>query len=587
MSIVVRNREGDRGLPLSPGQTIARVGVCAGGAVNTVYTFDPGQERQVPDTLGYGPLATATSRSLVVDGAVRCLAVKSAASVAGSIKSVVQTGSGPAMTVSALTTPSNGPWFDLNLKIAITKGGALGTAAASVALDGKTIGYEFDLPAEKPAKIRGTVDLTTITLGDLNTLTFDLSNVDGANPSAITFSSVETIADVVSQVDAIAGLSASLISGKYLEISAVTLGPTGALTVANGTANALLGFTNTQTAAGTASSFIVPGAGVELVFATGTYVKDTTYTVPLTGPRMSLADYEAALSALRESGEAFAGVIAMQAPVDGADLASWQSKNDLVVGGWHQASENPIYPFWLLNSPLGGTGDSNITTNDGNVRDEMAGKGAIYGAVVHGDIYITTIEYAGVFRWPAVVTAGERCATRRLSEDLGYGGAGDLQNAQLRGPTGTKIRTEARAVVKMKDRGFIVLKDEGGAPRFVRGRTRYNAGSNLVSLGVLRAVFEADRIVRELLKLYENDDPPTDADGQIETVRKQGLIAAFDGALKSGLVDTAHFSAAFTKDIVLIPNAGTDKMVVTYTLQRKAQIEDVEGDLVIVRQIGG
>ena len=31
-------------MPLSPGQTIARVGVCAGGAVNTVYTFDPGQE---------------------------------------------------------------------------------------------------------------------------------------------------------------------------------------------------------------------------------------------------------------------------------------------------------------------------------------------------------------------------------------------------------------------------------------------------------------------------------------------------------------------------------------------------------------
>lgn len=587
MSISIRNREGDRGLPLSPGQTIARIGVCAGGAANSVYTFDPGQERQVPDVLGYGPLTTATSRALVVDGAVRCLAVKAAGSVAGAISSVTQSGSGPVMTVSALTSPTTGPWIDLNLKIAMTKGGALGTAAASVAMDGKTIAYEFDLSAEKPARLRGTVDLTTRTVGDLNTLTFDMGNVDGANPAAITFSGVTTIADIVSQVDAIAGLTATLISGKYLEISGATVGPTGALTVANGTANTLLGFTNTQTAAGTASTFIVPGAGVELVFATGTYVKDTTYTVALTGPRMSLADYDAALVALRESGEAFAGVIAIQAPVDGADLASWQAKNELVIGGWHQATENPIYPFWLLNSPLGGTGDANITTNDANVRDEMVGKGAIYGAIVHGDIYLTTLEYGGVYRWPAVVKASEQCAVRRLSEDIGYGGAGDLQNAQLRSATGVKMRTEARAVVKMKDRGFIVLKDEGGAPRFVRGRTRYGAGSNLVSLGVLRAVFEADRIVRELLKLYENDDPPTEADGQIETTLKQGIIAAFDGALKTGLVDEGHFSAAFTKDIVLVPNAGTDKMVVTYTLQRKAQIEDVEGELVIVRTIGG
>jgi hypothetical protein len=139
----------------------------------------------------------------------------------------------------------------------------------------------------------------------------------------------------------------------------------------------------------------------------------------------------------------------------------------------------------------------------------------------------------------------------------------------------------------MKDRGFVVLKNESGAPRFVRGRTRYPAGSNLVSLGVLRAVFEADRIVRRLLAEQENSDPPTGPDGQLVPGTREGLKSAFDAALKRGLVDEGHFSAAFTTDIILVPNAGTEKMRVTYTLQRNAQIEDVEGDIVIVRTLGG
>ncbi len=587
MTITIQNREGDRGLPPSPGQTVARIGVCSGGTVGAVLAFDPGQERQVPDVCGYGPLTIGTTRSLVLDGAVRCLAVKAAASVPGVISSVTKTGNGPSITVAALALPSSGPWVDLAVKVTITEGGALGVARANVALDNVTTAYSIDILTEKPATLRGSVDLTTITLGDLDTKTFDMGDIDGVNPAAITFSSVTTVAAAVTQVDATVGLAAALVGGKYLEISGAAVGASGSLAVANGTANALLGFTNLQEADGTLSTFIIPGTGVEIAFPSGTYVKDTTYTFILTAPRMSLADFDAACVALRESGEPFSIVVPMQATIDGVDLVGWQAKLELIVGGWHKATENPIYPAWLLASPLGGTGSSAIQTNDEDVRDEMNGRKAIYGAVVHGDIYLSTLEYTGLHRYSAVYTAAERCAIRRLSEDLGFGGAGDLQNSFLRGPSGTKVRTEARAVVKMKERGFIVIKDEGGAPRFVRGRTRYETGSNLVSLGVLRAVFEADRIVRELLAQQENSDPPTAPDGQLETAFKQGLISAFDGALKTGLVNENHFSAAFTTDIVLLPNAGTDKMRVTYTLQRKAQIEDIEGNLVIVRTIGG
>ena len=110
------------------------------------------------------------------------------------------------------------------------------------------------------ARAIGTIDLSAVPSsywapsGSLDTLTV-IVDIDGSGPQTITLVDPTGIADLVTQVSALAGGTAFLEQGKYLLIQSDTVFG-GSIAIGAGTANALLGFTGTETDIGTAPETI-------------------------------------------------------------------------------------------------------------------------------------------------------------------------------------------------------------------------------------------------------------------------------------------------------------------------------------------
>src|SRR5581483_8760135 len=339
MSISITLQEGNQAIPASAGNVVARVGVTSSGTVNTCSEWDGGQDAQVPSVVGYGPVVESTERALRINGE-HCVLVKANASISGSISSVVKTGTSPNITAAL---GSGAPYGNLSLAIKILTGGALGVAQMQYALDGASYNYAADLPAELPATVVGTADLTAAgALTALNGKTF-LVTPDGGSLATTTFGSLTSPADVAAAVQTALGAYgvATIVGGKYLKVTGITKGVAGALVVGAGTGNSNLGIT-AGTTAGLASTFQIPKTGITLTFTSGTYVAGDTYTATATAPKMTISDAQAALDALRSSGIAFGLVEIVQDPVDGVDTLAWAQALDAKIGSWHTASANRI-----------------------------------------------------------------------------------------------------------------------------------------------------------------------------------------------------------------------------------------------------
>lgn len=117
------------------------MGVATGGtaAANTIVTIgNPSQARTV---LGYGPLTEAVARTLAVAGGpVKALVMTG--SVAAANSTVTQSGAGP------LPTLAGTPKHDLQVKVKITLGGALGVGKFRYSLDnGNNYSEERTIPS--------------------------------------------------------------------------------------------------------------------------------------------------------------------------------------------------------------------------------------------------------------------------------------------------------------------------------------------------------------------------------------------------------------------------------------------------------
>ncbi len=180
MAIKFRIQAGLGALVANAANTIARLGVCAGGvaamvvngAPQGVYQYDAGQD-VTPDLVA-GPLAVDAQFGSVW-GAAPHIAVKVPATTAGTISAVSKNGdtTSPTPTVvgSAFDSVTNSPYDEFNVRMRYSTGGAPGAAVVDVALDSASYSYTYPMPAALPAAQRGTVDVTGITWSTLDNLT--------------------------------------------------------------------------------------------------------------------------------------------------------------------------------------------------------------------------------------------------------------------------------------------------------------------------------------------------------------------------------------------------------------------------------
>lgn len=290
------------GRSASPGQVVAKIGIASIGAANSIVPFSAGQVGQV-DNIGYGPLAASTRRNLRY-GIQKTIAALAAVDTAGVIGNVTKTGGGPLITLASIAASGDqiaGPWFSFpRPKITITSGGPLGAARGEFSFDGQTTHESIDLLPALPARVIGSVDLYSLALSSLNTLTVivnpdgngnktttfasvlsvtglvqqiqnsllsaatllgtaDLSaytpstingktliftDVNNASTYTVTFASVTTLTDILDQIEAqTVGVDASY-SGDYLQLDSTVFGEESHLLLGAGTANGDLGFSN-------------------------------------------------------------------------------------------------------------------------------------------------------------------------------------------------------------------------------------------------------------------------------------------------------------------------------------------------------
>jgi hypothetical protein len=559
----------------SPGQIVARIGISSIGAANTIVSFDAGQTGLV-DEIGYGPLAAATRRALRY-GRQKAIAALAAVDVAGTVSAVTKTGGGPTVTCAAVLADGDqiaGPWLAFpNLLLTIVREGDLGVARAEFSYDGVTTHETVDIAPKLPASLIGTVDLTGITLATLNAKTF-IFDPDGGGDETVTFTTPSSVADIATQINAVVADSASIVAGRYLKISGATLGSAGSIEIKNGTANADLGFTNTQSADGVDSTYSPQGVGITFTFPAGAYELGTTYEVTTTAPKMATTDFDAAAAALRASGEAFAILHVVYDPVDGIDLQAWQVALEAFRVECATAEDNPIFFKWVLGSVLAPVEDWDDVDLD--VKTTLAGtqEDHKFNTIVHGDVFLDFVEYSGRHRAQLALPYVERLARYALNVNPGLGAAGKLEACYLKNLDNTKARTEAEALVKMEDFGFSVLRDDKQLPYIRAGRTRAPITSQLTGEHTTRAALECARVLRDVAFSFSNSLPDLAPDGSLSPTDKVNIENAFNDALQNQIVEPRYASSARAIVTKFETIGGANKVYVTGIFQRLAWVKD-------------
>jgi hypothetical protein len=566
--------------------TIAILGVCSGGVANTVYELE--KDSTIADAIGDGPLTECTG-GVCRTSRRRQLAVKVAAGTAGVAGAVTATPSaqGPLITLSGT------PYDNLTPAVKVTKGGAQGVGQFAVATDGYNYASVLDIPAPTAATVVGTGDITAISpISTLNGQTLIL-NIDGAGNQTVTFASVTVIGDVATQVQAVITTrgTASIVAGRYLQVVSATTGTASTILLGNGTANTNLGFANAQSTTGAAATYLIPKTGIAVTFPAGTYVAGVVYTFPLTAPRFDVTAMNTALDALRNSNVDFDGIqiFIAQDMVDAAELLNFATALDVKMTSYQSGSPRK-FKAAAIGAPLGGTGASNIATNDTAVKNALASFTSQWVDIVHGDCYRPGTSLAGTFRRSGLWSLAAREAAYRLSSDPGNGEQPALEETSLVSPpdsTGAVVlaRDENTATVKMRPQRFTVLKTKNNAAYFDRGVTRAAANSKFRHMGVRNMALLAAREVQAILDVYENADRDLNPDGTLREPDAAAIDTAATKRLEIQLIEGSHASAVVVKakreEIVGL----TDNLTIDWQVQHRGQFVTVTGNLGIVSQL--
>jgi hypothetical protein len=571
--------DGGPGLRADIAKILVLIGCCTGGVAGTLYEADPGQD--LTPTLGYGPVAIADARMSIFAPNAQRYALKVAASTAGTISAVTQSGAGPLITVAGSTMDAiTTPFGEYKVKVKVLIGGLLSSGAVrvAVALDGASYNYEFDVPPEAPGTVISTVDLNTLTLpGDLDTKTVVL------DPGAVTvtLAAPATVAAAVAQVHAAAGFNADLVQGKYLRIRSDAVGASASVEVdATSTADDELGLDN-LVHQGSASTVTIPGTGLVITFPTGTYVKDEVYSFTTTAPRASLAAITSAITAAITANPlaSFMHFVPVQAPLDDVDLRAYADGLDVICAA-NEAAEDKRFLRYFLGAPLG--------TTDSADKAAMLTHVSRYGTVATRDCFLTapTSQPQGRLRVSAVEQAAiRRAAAPSFSEDLGNGEYGALE-CTIVGADNTLARNEATASIKLggsQGPGFAALTLKNGRAYFKRGVTRAGSGTRFVDEGVATATSALAAVLFAELRSKENKTYELNANGTIAEFEAAALETAFEEVVNAQFVRGEH--KHFSRVVVTVDReevmSNSRQLKIAWKAQIRGQGEHIDGTLTV------
>jgi len=272
--VSVTIQDGAQGLvSATPEQAHAILGTCAAGTANTLYSYS-----DIPALVAAhvaGPAVEAAAHTLAVSGGPVYL-VRLAETAPGVPGSVTQTGAGPAITspklggtvVAAGTAPpvvslsGSTPIAFYEIVVEITTGGARGTAVFRYSLDGGDTWTESGVTTAATYLMPGT----GVTLNFATGTDYSTDNVYTASTS-VPFDAYELKLEVVD------GGALGTGTFRYALDASNPAGPTWSATSVLPEVPAI-----------GAAMFIVPNTGITLVFAAGTYVAGSSYTLAPTAP---------------------------------------------------------------------------------------------------------------------------------------------------------------------------------------------------------------------------------------------------------------------------------------------------------------
>jgi hypothetical protein len=562
-------------------KTLALLGVCSGGSIESPVELTSGTD--IDSTIGYGPGTTLIKTIHAIAPQVKVVWQKITSGTAGVIGTVTETpsGTGPLITITGA------PYDSYKFAVKVTKGGVVGTAVVKVSTDGSTYGDDIPVPVELPASILGTVDLTSIVLADLNTLTH-IGTSDIGGPITTTFTTPSSIQDIADQINTAYGAGADeavaeIVAGRFLRLSSLTVGAASTFALGAGTAHTLLGLSGGPFA-GVESAYTIPNTGAVVTFpATSAYVLNTVYTASTTQPRFSVAAATAAFDTLRAWAKITDGipqtlglVALLLDAVDGADTRqhanALSSRSDEFFADY-------LFPDMVMGSSLHvpsatlNTNNSNITAGDAAVKLAMQGHVDPMVEVDHGDCYFTTAygslrrstEFWRILHW----------AKYRISSDPGNRSQEGFSQVDTRGPDLlTFARNEDIATHKMRAAGFTVAEREGGKSYITRGVTRANGAitPDFKHSGVVNAALLAARQLTPYARLNINTDPYLTPAGRILPHIADAIEFGGNEIIMTALVNEEHISrGSITVDRAEIIST-TNRMTLRAVLQAKGQI---------------
>lgn len=310
---------------------IAHLGVCATGLPNTVYSF--GSTPTASTTLGPGTLTENVADTISKAGS--CMAVPVTPSVAGSVGSTTQVGSG-----SGTVTGAARPVYQILAKV--TTGGALATALIAFSVNGGAYGTPV-ATAAGPWSYLVPGTLTTLTfaaatyvLNDVYTITTSggitcvgtgpAGNVTQASSPIDRYEVLVTIQD-----------AGGLGTGTFVYSMDGGTSNSAKITVPSG------------------GTYVIPGTGIMLTFAS-TFVATDTYDFTTVTAGFGTSDVAAALTALGNDARQWFGA---HVAGTGANAAASASMSSTVKSSLDAMETAFRYVMGIVECPQSET-DANI-----------------------------------------------------------------------------------------------------------------------------------------------------------------------------------------------------------------------------------
>ncbi len=500
-------------VPASVANAQAKVGICSGGVVGTVYSFsDIGVAQQ---TLGQGPLVDAIAHTLAVAGGP-VYAIPANPSAVGTASAVTHTGPGSG-TVTAATAALS-PAQTVALKI--VTGGTNGTMTFQVSLNGGAYGpVTASVGGTFAYLVPGT--LTTVTFAAATTWqTTDVYTIDtlggitlsGGGPAASNVTQVSSPLDAYSVI-------VTITTGGALGTAVFTYSVDGG--------NSVSGQIATPTGAG---KYAIANTGVVMTFA-GTFTAGDTYSWTTTSAGFSTSDLTTALVALRAAAPewGFVHVVATWANAAGAASAAAIMDTQMAA-----AEVQFRFAFGIIECPTASESDSTVAT-------AFATFASARTMVVAGDVGAVSPINGRILRRNAAWIVSAHLAGIQPGEHPGFVGSSKaIKNVA------SLYRDEAKTPFLDAQRFTTMRTLAGRAGYFItRGMMMAPSGSDFNQVQRRRVMDVACRITRQAELPYLNGSVrinPTN--GTIDERDAQQFEAKVNSQLTSGVVSTGDASAS-------------------------------------------